>query len=144
VSKLVAKHGRDHQPNGGDPVLTEVWHVVGTTVEATDGGTFQEPPFKNGWGNIGTPYSPTMFRLVVGAPGNLYGQPGNLEKNIQQSLEIVMAVTGGTPGTTIFTLPAGYYDWANGKRVPGHAHDSVGTYKPYYIDGSTGDVVDGV
>ena len=128
--KFHANHGRDHAPDGLDPARAGKWHKVG------DPG---EPPFLNGWSNAGGSYGPTRFRLVVGAVGN-----ETVGANTRQSLEIVLAVTGGTTGSVIFTLPAGYFDWCNGEDVPGSGHDNTGTYRAWRINGATGDVTDGV
>jgi hypothetical protein len=132
--KFHAMHGRDHGPRSADPSYTEQWHYVG------DPG---EPAFQNGWTNIGGTYGRTCFRLSVGPPGKTLG--GTYTPNAKQSLEIILAVTGGATGSVIFTLPPGYFDFADkGLYVPGHAHRSDGTYAPYHINGATGDVVDGV
>lgn len=108
-------HGPDHHPRGADPVRTERWHKCGDTDEPALGA-----------GITGKAW----FRLVTG--------PWN---HRQQSLEVVIAVDGGSDGDIIFTLPAGYFQWADGENVPGNGQDTTGGFRAFYIDGTTGDVI---
>lgn len=120
-------HGGDHTPGGADPAFTEGWHIVG------DPG---EPTLQNGTPISG--YLSTRFRLVVGPPGtNVFSQQ-------RQTLEVVINLDGVADGDTAFTLPAGYFDFADGGSVALHGHDSAGNYQAWHLDGTTGDVVAGV
>lgn len=110
-------HGPTHSPDGTDPIKSGVFHKFGDAGEPTFAGTWA--------GKL-------WFKLVVGFP---------VWK--RSSLEIVMAVDGGTAGTTIGTLPAGYYEWALGENVPGNGQDAAGGFRAYYIDGTNGNIVDG-
>ena len=58
------------------------WHYVGDT---------GEPTFQNSWDNAGGGLTPMRFRRLVGG-----------------GVEIQGSVTGGTPGTLVFTLPLYY------------------------------------
>jgi len=110
-------HGRDQRPGGADPAITGPWHKTGSAGEPTFAGT---------WSGL------VWFKLVVGPTGHL-----------QQSLELIVKVDGGTAGTTIITLPSGYYDWADGENIPVNGQDTSGAFRACYIDGLKGDLVDG-
>lgn len=77
-------HGRDHN-NGMDPIPAD-WHNVGGS---------GEPAFQNSWANSGGTKVPMRFRFLP-VRDSSSGQPG---------IEIQGSVTGGTTGSTIFTLP---------------------------------------
>src|SRR5262252_7708069 len=80
--KTHVMHGRDHGRFGADPLPAGPWHYVGAT---------REPPFQNGWDNIGDPYQVMRFRELL-----------------DEGIEIQGSVTGGASGTVIFTLPVRY------------------------------------
>lgn len=109
------QHGWRNSPEGTDSTITGRWHKCGDTGEPS-----------LGTGITGTAW----FKLVVGPSGHL-----------KQSLEVVIAVDGGSDGDTIFTLPDGYYDFADGQNIPASGHDSTGAYRAWYIDGSNGNVI---
>ena len=88
-------HGPDHKPEGDDPIKTGVIHNIG------DSG---EPTFENGWTGTGS------FRLIVGPAG---------EGDGKKALEVGASVSGGTPGTAAFTLPAGYAPIADTPKLIG-------------------------
>lgn len=108
-------HGPDHQPWGIDPARTERWHKCGDSGEPALAGTWT--------GKV-------WFKLVVGPPNHK-----------QQSLEVVIAVDGGTG--TITTLPMAYVTWADGEKIPGQGNDTLGAFRAFYIDGANGNIVDG-
>ena len=110
-------HGADHSPGGADPSHAERWHKCGDTGEPALGA-----------GMTGKAW----FRFVVG-------------RKTQRThvVEVMIAVDGGADGDTIFTLPTGYFDFAEGDNVPGNGQDAAGEFRPYYIDGVTGDVIVG-
>jgi hypothetical protein len=60
----------------------ESWHYVGEV---------DEPSFQNSWTNAGGTLAPLRFRRLVAG-----------------GVEIQGSVTGGTPGTLVFTLPTYY------------------------------------
>jgi hypothetical protein len=83
-------HGRKHSPDGEDTLEDGPWHNVG----ATDDVEFPDPVlFQNGWGNQGGGKMDMRFRKLLGI-----------------GYEIQGSVTGGDPGTVVFSLPVGYYD----------------------------------
>lgn len=55
-----------------------------------DVGTSGEPPFENGWGNIGSPEAPVGFMLCNGW------------------VHLRGGFAGGTANSVVFTLPVGY------------------------------------
>jgi hypothetical protein len=110
-------HGKDHAPRGLDPVRTERWHKCGDAGEPALNGAFT--------GRF-------WFKLVVGRPGER-----------EQSLEVVFSLDGGSDGDTITTLPMEYVQWCDGDNAPGNGQDAAGSFRAYYIDGATGDVVAG-
>ncbi len=129
----VGLHGVLHSPLAQDPVFTEVWHKSGT-----DG----EPAFQNSWDGL------LWFRLCLGSPRTIDTVSGitpvySITPVVRQQLEVILKVDGGTPGSTIITLPLGWYDWADNEQVPGNGQDTAGNFRAYYIDGVTGDIVDG-
>ena len=93
-----------------------IWHYVGEA---------GEPAFENGWGNMGGSDAPLAFRHTVGA-----------------GIEIQGSITGGTPGTTIFTLPASHM---TGIKADLHKPAVSGdfTFRSFTIVAATGEVVDG-
>lgn len=85
------------------------------------------PAFQNGWVNVGGTKVPMRYRILP-YHDTLTGQPG---------IEIQGSVTGGTPGTTIFTLPFTLdYDLAL------DANDDTGNFAVFTVLQS-GDVVHG-
>lgn len=110
-----AQHGWRQSPEGTDPTFTGRWHKCGDT---------GEPAL--GTGITGKAW----FKLVVGPT-----------THIKQSIEMVIAIDGGSDGDTIFTLPAGYFLWCDGENVPGNGQDASGGFRAFYINGTTGDVV---
>jgi hypothetical protein len=103
------------------------WHYVGDSGGAISGIADPiAPDWLNGWDNVGGGYVFTRFRWLLGG-----------------GLELQLAADFGTAGTTMFTLPLGFYLPGDGL-IPGSGHDSSGTYRPFHIDSDTGDVIDGV
>lgn len=85
------------------------------------------PAFQNGWANSGGSYVPMRYRVL----------PYKDEASDQPGLEIQGSVTGGTPGTAIFTLPFTVdYD------LHLAASDDAGAFVVFTVQQS-GDVVDG-
>ncbi len=79
------QHGRRHGSQGTDAVLSD-WHIVGDPGEAA---------FQNSWVNTGGSRVPMRWRFkAVKDPAA-----------DQPAIEVQGSVTGGTPGTTVFTLP---------------------------------------
>lgn len=84
-------HGRDHQWRGADPTPSD-WTYVGDT---------DAPAFQNGWTNVGGTKAPMRFRFL----------PAKDTDSRLPGIEIQGSPTGGSLGTTIFTLPITYdYD----------------------------------
>lgn len=102
------------------------WIYVGTVgLDGIDALlTAVSPPFQNGWANPGPPDVEARFRWKLGGGIDWEGMP-----------------VGGTAGTTIFTLPLGFYDPR--VNVPLSGHDASGLYRAFHIVGATGDLVDG-
>ena len=110
-------HGKQHRPGGADPSLTGPWHKCGDPGEPTLGA-----------GLTGR----CWFKLVVGPT-----------LHVLQSLEVMIAVSGGTNGTVVTTLPAGFFEWAEGENIPAPGFDSTGAFRPYYVEGTTGNIIIG-
>lgn len=90
MAKLLAKHGRDHRLDGSDPIPDPDWIYVGTY--PTDPNTTADsPPFQSSWANLGGNYPPLRFK-----------------KDIAGFIHLEGAITGGSDGTVVFTLPTGY------------------------------------
>lgn len=117
-------HGRDHFPNGPDPLGTPWWFVTPISPAVADGPEYDDAPgalFESPWGNIDG-YEPTAFRLAENG-----------------HLGIRVVATGGeaTEGSLIFNLPVGYRPAANQRRFA-----VVGTGEAGIIEvRSDGDVV---
>lgn len=83
--KNLAERIRQNERGSNLESYTE-WQMVGV-VDDPD----WEAEFDNGWGNIGSPFPPFSYRLSE--DGTVFIRGG---------------ITGGTPGSVITVLPAGY------------------------------------
>lgn len=135
-------HGRDHTPDGGDPVYAGMWFYVGDTHTIIPSGEYC-PPFENGWTNVDSDESvdfvPMRFRILLGPPNMIRQAEPNAPWDVhivtrQKSVEIQGDVTGGSDGTTVFTLPPSF---RLDHSVPFPGHDDSGLYVPsrLYQDG---------
>ncbi len=111
-------HVRRHWPGGTDPISERWSWVLPIDPGVEDGTVFAEgdyPSFEGDWANVAD-YCATSFRFC------------------EDKLQLRIAVTGGegSPGSTIFTLPARYWPTAT-HRIWG----SVGTDSAGIIDVNT-------
>lgn len=117
MSEKPIMHGRDHSGGGMDPIQAD-WVYVGAS---------GAPAFQNSWTNAGGTKVPMRYRFL---PQKDFG-------NQQVGIELQGSVTGGTTGTTVFTLPITLdYD------LHLAASDDTGAYVVFTVQQS-GDVVFG-
>jgi hypothetical protein len=119
-------HGRNgHAPEGPDAIQLGTFYYVGSGDLLPDGTTVAA--FQNSWANIGgADKVDARYRIIAGAP-NILDASGNIAMYVHKVLEIQGDITGGSPGTTAFTLSKHFWlDYA----VPLGMHDDSGVYVP--------------
>ncbi len=86
-----SQHGRDHRFGGTDPAEGPLHYVTPIAPADAPSGFIDGASFEGDWGNIADE-APSVFWIGTGGP------------------MMRLAVTGGegSPGSTIFTLPAGF------------------------------------
>lgn len=97
------------------------------------------PVFQNGWSNSGGSYVSMRYRLAVGPPHVTDGNDGSLIDYSDHQVELQGSVTGGTPGTTVFTLPTAY---APDSDLHLSAADDTGAFTCVTVQ-TGGDVING-
>lgn len=112
-------HGRDHQPNGSDPIAGPWFDVEASLIDGVFDATYS---FQNGWANTGTPYENFQYRK--GASG----------------LEFQGHVSGGSSGTVVCTVLPDHLPFKNISRLTDVGDVGSFVVGRIEVDATTGDV----
>ena len=89
------------------------------------------------WHNVGDAGEPAFGLTVTQSAGMVQTR---FRRLLGGGSEIQIAVDGGADGDEVFTLPSNYFVHGEGN-IPLSGHDSAGTYRPFYLDTDTGQII---